>query len=70
MAETRERNGHGEKRGTDMLMVLREHEPEYLMEVADLAMFMISACVLATIRWHNSSSAISKEAAPVYRDGH
>ena len=38
-----------ERRGSDMLMVLLEHWPEYLMEAAELGMFMISACVFATI---------------------
>lgn len=32
-----------------MFMALREHWPEYLMEAAELGMFMISACVFATI---------------------
>jgi aquaporin Z len=38
-----------------MLMVLREHWPEYLMEAAELGMFMISACVFATILGHPTS---------------
>jgi hypothetical protein len=32
-----------------MFMALRAHWPEYLMEVAELGMFMISACVFAAI---------------------
>ncbi len=32
-----------------MLDALRRHWPEYLMEAAGLGMFMISACVFATI---------------------
>jgi hypothetical protein len=39
----------------EMLMVLREHWPEYLMEAAELAMFMVSACVFATILGHPTS---------------
>jgi aquaporin Z len=38
-----------------MLMALREHWPEYLMEAAEIGMFMISACVFATILWHPAS---------------
>jgi aquaporin Z len=38
-----------------VLMVLREHWPEYLMEAAELGMFMISACVFATILGHPAS---------------
>ncbi len=38
-----------------MLRVLREHWPEYLMEAAELGMFMISACVFATIVGHPAS---------------
>ena len=38
-----------------MGMVLREHWPEYLMEAAELGMFMIAACVFATIVGHPAS---------------
>ena len=38
-----------------MLMVLRKHWPEYLMEAAELGMFMISACVFATVLWYPAS---------------
>jgi hypothetical protein len=38
-----------------MLMVLREHWPEYLMEAVVLGIFMISACVFATILGHSAS---------------
>jgi aquaporin Z len=39
----------------EILMVLREHWPEYLMEAAELGMFMVSACVFATILGHPPS---------------
>jgi aquaporin Z len=39
----------------DMFKALREHWPEYLMEAAELGMFMISACVFATILGHPAS---------------
>jgi aquaporin Z len=38
-----------------MFMALRAHWPEYLMEAAELGMFMISACVFATILEHPAS---------------
>ena len=38
-----------------MFMALRAHWPEYLMEAAELGMFMISACVFATIVEHPAS---------------
>jgi aquaporin Z len=38
-----------------MLKALREHWPEYLMEAAELGMFMISACVFASILGHPAS---------------
>jgi aquaporin Z len=38
-----------------MFMALRAHWPEYLMEAAELGMFMISACVFATIVGHPAS---------------
>jgi aquaporin Z len=38
-----------------MFMALHAHWPEYLMEAAELGMFMISACVFATIVGHPAS---------------
>lgn len=38
-----------------MFEALKEHWPEYLMEAAELGMFMISACVFATILEHPAS---------------
>jgi hypothetical protein len=39
----------------EMLLVLRKHWPECLMEAAELGMFMVSACVFATILGHPTS---------------
>jgi glycerol uptake facilitator-like aquaporin len=38
-----------------MFEALREHWPEYLMEAAELGMFMISACIFATLLEHPGS---------------
>jgi aquaporin Z len=38
-----------------MFKALREHWPEYLMEAAELGMFMISACVFAAALGHPAS---------------
>jgi aquaporin Z len=38
-----------------MLDALKEHWPEYLMEAAELGIFMISACVFATLLGHPAS---------------
>src|SRR5262245_1305819 len=38
-----------------MVESLREHWPEYLMEAAELGMFMISACAFATLIGHPAS---------------
>jgi aquaporin Z len=38
-----------------MFETLRQHWPEYLMEGAELGMFMISACVFAALLWHPAS---------------
>jgi aquaporin Z len=38
-----------------MFETLRQHWPEYLMEATELGMFMISACIFATILWHPAS---------------
>ena len=45
-----------------MVRALREHWPEYLMEAAELGMFMISACVFATVLGHPASPIV--EALP------
>jgi aquaporin Z len=38
-----------------MHKALRRHWPEYLMEAAGLGLFMISACLFATLLWHPTS---------------
>lgn len=38
-----------------MLFALLHHWPEYLMEAAGLALFMISACIGSAILWHTGS---------------
>jgi aquaporin Z len=38
-----------------MIEVLREHWPEYLMEAAELGLFMISACVFTVFLYHPAS---------------
>ena len=38
-----------------MLDSLKRHWPEYLMEAAGLGLFMVSACVFATILEHPAS---------------
>jgi aquaporin Z len=39
----------------EMFTALQEHWPEYLMEAAELGMFMISACVFITTVRHPAS---------------
>ena len=39
-----------------MFTALREHWPEYLMEAAELGLFMISACTFAALLRHPASS--------------
>src|SRR5690242_20782567 len=36
----------------------KTHWPEYLMESAELGLFMVSACVVSTFLWHPNSPAI------------
>jgi aquaporin Z len=36
----------------------KAHWPEYLMESAELGLFMVSACVVSTFLWHPNSPAI------------
>jgi aquaporin Z len=43
------------RRCSYMLETLRRHWPEYVMEAAELGMFMISACVFATLLEHPGS---------------
>src|SRR5918996_3532881 len=55
MVKTRALSGDWRRRGTDMFKALWEHWPEYLMEAAELGMFMISACVFAAVLGHPAS---------------
>jgi aquaporin Z len=41
-----------------MVKALLDHWPEYLMEAAELGMFMISACVFATLLGHPASPIV------------
>src|SRR5437667_11650892 len=38
-----------------MIDTLRQHWPEYLMEAAELGLFMISACAFSVLLYHSSS---------------
>src|SRR5712691_12277450 len=38
-----------------MIEALRRHWPEYLMEAAELGLFMISACAFTVLLYHSSS---------------
>lgn len=42
-----------------MLTALKQHWPEYLMEAAELAIFMISACLFSIFLYHPDSPAVS-----------
>ncbi len=50
-----------------MLDALKNHWPEYLMEAAELGIFMISACVFTAILWHPASPVRQAIADPVLR---
>jgi len=43
------------ERGNNMRNALRQHWPEYVMEAAELGLFMMSACVFTTILGHPAS---------------
>jgi aquaporin Z len=42
-----------------MLIALRQHWPEYLMEAAGLGLFMISACIGTALFWHPDSPFVA-----------
>ncbi len=50
-----------------MLEILKRHWPEYLMEAAGLGIFMISACVVATILEHPESPIRQAISDPLIR---
>ena len=47
---------HSQQTGTRMIDALRKHWPEYLMEAAELGLFMISACAFTVLLYHPSSA--------------
>lgn len=49
-----------------MLVALREHWPEYLMEAAGLGLFMISACVFTTLLMHPASPVQRRIVDPLW----
>lgn len=49
------------------LLALRRHWPEYLMEAAELGLFMLSACVFATLLFHPLHGAAHAELHPIWR---
>src|SRR5574341_886849 len=46
---------------------LRHHWPEYLMEAAGLGLFMVSACIFATLLEHPASPARQALPSPLLR---
>ena len=52
LASARHAAGAAERRG---LTALRQHWPEYLIEATGLGLFMVSACVFATLLEHPGS---------------
>jgi aquaporin Z len=53
--------------GDGALAALRRHWPEYLIEAAGLGVFMVSACVLATVLEHPRSPVRAAVADPLLR---
>lgn len=45
------------RRSTGMVAALQKHWPEYLMEAAELGLFMFSACAFTVLLYHPSSPA-------------
>ncbi len=50
-----------------MLIALRRHWPEYLMEAAGLGLFMVSACVFGALLEHPASTARQALSDPLVR---
>jgi aquaporin Z len=50
-----------------MREALKAHWPEYLMEAAELAIFMISACVFTALIWHPASPVRQSIQDPLLR---
>jgi aquaporin Z len=50
-----------------MKEALRAHWPEYLMEAAELGIFMVSACIFTAIIWHPASPVRQSISDPLLR---
>ena len=50
-----------------MKEALQQHWPEYLMEAAELGIFMVSACLVTAIIWHPASPVRQNVADPTAR---
>jgi hypothetical protein len=50
-----------------MIEALREHWPEYLMEGAELALFMISACAFTVLLYHPASVVAQNIHSEIFR---
>lgn len=50
-----------------MIHALRKHWPEYLMEAAELGLFMISACAFTVLLYHPSSPVLTVISTEVLR---
>ena len=55
-----------------MIDALRQHWPEYLMEAAELGLFMISACAFTVLLYHPTSpiaANVSERSSATSTDG-
>jgi hypothetical protein len=55
------------RRGQSVLQVAKEHWAEYLMESAELGLFMVSACVVTTLLYHPHSPVLHWVGNPFVR---
>ena len=55
MSDTTLSHGSLIRRSTGMIAALKQHWPEYLMEAAELGLFMFSACAFTVLLYHPSS---------------
>jgi len=51
----------------EMLKAIKSHWPEYMMEAAELGIFMVSACLVVTLLEHPASPVRQAISAPVFR---
>jgi len=56
-----------QRRGQSLLQVAKAHWPEYLMESAELGLFMVSACVVTTLLYHPDSPVLHWIGNPLFR---